>query len=72
MFNFIPMFLTSLLSDLTALANKEIVFNPMNFVNNLVYLAVGLIGIFIVIGLIVIATVILNKLPDGKSKKDDN
>ena len=72
MFNFIPMFLTSLLSSFTALANKEIVFNPMNFVNNLVYLVVGLIGIFIVIGLIVIATVILNRLPDGKSKKDDN
>ena len=72
MFNFIPMFLTSLLSGFTALANKEFVFNPMNFVNNLVYLVVGLIGIFIVIGLIVVATVILNRLPDGKSKKDDN
>ena len=46
-------------------------FNPMNFVNNLTYLAKGLIGIFIVIGIIMLITVILNKLPSGKNKKDD-
>ena len=65
------MFLTSLISTFMSAANKEFVFQPMNFVNNLIYLVVGLIGIFIVIGLIAIVTVILNKLPEGK-KKDDN
>jgi len=61
-----------LISTFTSLASKEFVFQPMNFVNNLIYLVVGLIGIFIVIGLIVLVTFILNKLPDGKSKKDEN
>ena len=37
-------------------------FNPMNFVTNLRYLAVGMISIFAVIGVIIIVTVILNKL----------
>ena len=71
MYNFIPMFLTSLLSPITSLASKEFIFQPMNFINNLMYLVIGLIGIFIVIGLIVIATIILNKLPEGKKKDND-
>ena len=37
-------------------------FNPMNFVTNLRYLAVGLVSIFAVIGVIIIITVILNKI----------
>ena len=35
---------------------------PMNFVNNLKYMASGMLGIFIVIGIIVIITMILNKV----------
>ena len=45
----------------------NISFEPMNFVNNLSYMASGMIGIFAVIGVIIIATVILNKLT-GKKK----
>ena len=37
-------------------------FNPMNFVTNLRYLAVGMVSIFAVIGVIVLITVILNKI----------
>ena len=37
-------------------------FNPMNFTNNLHYLAVGLISIFIVIGVIILVTILLNKI----------
>ena len=37
-------------------------FNPMNFVTNLHYLTVGMISIFAVIGVIVLVTVILNKI----------
>lgn len=37
-------------------------FNPMNFVTNLCYLAVGMVSIFAVIGVIVLITVILNKI----------
>lgn len=36
-------------------------FNPMNFVQNVGYMGAGMLGIFVVIGLIIITTVILNK-----------
>ena len=47
-------------------------FNPMNFVDNLGYMGAGMLGIFIVIGLIVITTVILNKVtaPKKNNKKE--
>ena len=37
-------------------------FNPMAFVENLKYMGVGMLGIFIVIGVIILAVVVLNKL----------
>ena len=37
-------------------------FNPMNFITNLRFLAVGMISIFIVIGVIILVTVLLNKI----------
>ena len=37
-------------------------FNPMNFISNLKYMGLGMIGIFIVIGIIVGVVVGLNKL----------
>ena len=40
----------------------NIEFNPMNFISNLSYMASGMIGIFIVIGIIIIATLLLNKI----------
>ena len=36
--------------------------NFMNFVDNLKYMASGMLGIFIVIGIIVIITTLLNKV----------
>jgi len=36
-------------------------FNPMNFVTNLKYMGLGMLGIFVVIGVIALVTVILNK-----------
>ena len=42
----------------------------MNFISNLTYLVAGMLGIFIIIGIIVIATVILNKATKKKDKKD--
>ena len=41
-------------------------FQPMNFVNNLDYLLVGMLSIFLVIGLIIVVTVILNKIFSDK------
>lgn len=41
--------------------------NPMNFVSNLYYMGVGMLGIFIVIGVIIVITMILNKLTEKKN-----
>lgn len=42
-------------------------FHPFEFISNLKYMGIGMLSIFIVIGVIMLVTVILNKLP----KKDD-
>ncbi len=46
-------------------------FNPMNFVSNLKYMGIGLIGVFVIIGIIIAATYITTKLTTPKNK-DDN
>ena len=42
----------------------------MNFVNNLVYMAAGMVGIFLVMGVVILLTYTLNKLLSGKSKDE--
>ena len=42
-------------------------FNPVAFVENLKYMGVGMLGIFIVIGIIVLSVVVLNKATASKS-----
>ena len=37
-------------------------FNPMNFVSNLKYMGVGMLTIFIIIGVIILATSLINKV----------
>ncbi len=46
------------------------IFEPFNFVLSLKYLLVGMLGIFIVIGVIVLVTLLLNKV--FKEKPDNN
>lgn len=41
----------------------------MNFITNLRYLAVGMISIFVVIGVIILVTVLLNKIFTKSDKK---
>ena len=55
---------------LVAESDSAIEFHPENFVSSLSYMGTGMIGIFIVIGLIVLATVLLNKIFSDKAKKD--
>ena len=43
-------------------------FNPMHFIDNLYYMGIGMAGIFIVIGLIILITVLLNKITEKKKK----
>ena len=45
--------------------------NPMAFVENLKYMGVGMIGIFIVIGVIILSVVVLNKATSPKKKSDE-
>ena len=40
----------------------NIVFNPMAFINNLKYMGVGMLVIFVVIGIIILATKLVNYL----------
>lgn len=47
------------------------VFEPMHFIENLRYMGLGMLGIFIVIGVIVLLTMILNKLTEPKSGEKD-
>lgn len=37
-------------------------FEPMNFVYSLKYMGMGMLGIFVVIGVIILATYLLNKI----------
>lgn len=41
----------------------------MNFITNLRYLAAGMVSIFIVIGVIILVTVLLNKIFTKSDKK---
>ncbi len=41
---------------------EGIIFEPMNFVKNLEYMGIGMLGIFIVIGVIMGATLIIGKI----------
>ena len=36
-------------------------FNPMAFVDNLYYMGIGMLGVFIIIGIIIAATYAINK-----------
>ncbi len=47
----------------------KMIFEPMNFVDNLYYMGLGMLGIFVVIGVIILATAALNKL--FKEKKSE-
>lgn len=40
--------------------------NPMNFIHNLYYMGVGMLGIFVVMGVIILITTILNKVTAHK------
>lgn len=46
-------------------------FNPHAFIDNLPYMAKGMLGIFIVIGIIIAITSLLNVVTSGKKKKKD-
>lgn len=44
-------------------------FEPMNFIANLHYMIRGMLSILLVIGVIILITVILNRIPFEKEEK---
>lgn len=46
-------------------------FEPMHFVENLRYMGLGMLGIFIVIGVIMLLTMLLNKLTEQKNQSGE-
>lgn len=46
-------------------------FNPMNFLTNLQYMGIGMLGIMIVMGVLIGSIMLLNKLTSPKQKRDE-
>ena len=44
-------------------------FNPMNFVSNLVYMGKGMLGIMVVMGVVIIMVTLLNKIFSSKKEQ---
>ena len=56
-------FLTNtLLSAPNAAETTQLVFEPANFISNLQYMGIGMLVIFIVIGIIILSTKLINFL----------
>ncbi|MBR3046442.1 MAG: oxaloacetate decarboxylase [Oscillospiraceae bacterium] len=52
--------------------NLTALFEPMHFVENLRYMGLGMLGIFIVIGVIMLLTMLLNKLTEQKDQSGED
>ena len=61
MFHFLTTLLGSTAPDATAGA-ADVVFQPASFVENLQYMGIGMLVIFLVIGLIILSTKLINYL----------
>ena len=56
------------LANAAAEQAAEFVIDPMNFIENLKYMGTGMLGIFIVMGAIILSTFALNKILNKKNK----
>ncbi len=50
------------LLNAAAQAAPQVVFNPMNFLSNLKYMGIGMLVIFVIIGVIILSTMLINYL----------
>lgn len=46
-------------------------FNPMGFVDNLTYMGIGMLGVFLIVGIIIIATGLIGKLTGSSGKGNE-
>ena len=56
------------LANTAAETAAEFQMDPMNFVTNLKYMGTGMLGIFIVMGAIILSTFVLNRVLNKKDK----
>lgn len=47
-------------------------FNPMGFVENLKYMGIGMLGVFIIVGIIILATYVTAKCTNESEQCKDN
>lgn len=45
-------------------------FQPMEFIYNLKYMGIGMLGVFMIVGIIILATYAISKFTANLSKKD--
>lgn len=47
-------------------------FTPINFVNSLKYMGIGMLGVFIIVGIIIASTYAIGALTDAMAKRAEN
>ena len=57
-------------TETTAATQANLGFEPMNFVDNLQYMGIGMLTIFLIIGAIIVTTQLINKIFSGKKDKE--
>lgn len=57
-------------TETTAATQANLGFEPMNFVDNLQYMGIGMLTIFLIIGVIIVATQLINKIFSGKKDEE--
>ena len=62
--NFLNILTETIPTETVAAATEgaKLAFNPTNFVSNLKYMGIGMLTIFIIIGVIILATMLVNKI----------
>ena len=56
------MHFTELLNNAPLENAEELIFEPANFIENLQHMGVGMLTIFVIIGVIALTTVLINKI----------
>ena len=60
--------MNSIVAFFNSIFGEGLHFKPMEFVNHLQYLFTGMISIFLVMGVIILVTMLMNKLFSGEKK----
>ncbi len=58
----------SKVAETTSTSTPELVFEPQNFISMLGYMGKGMLVIFVIIGVIILATLLINKIFSGNKK----